>query len=84
MFDRYGDKIWTKYGFVDAFHPQEKWYSRYILGIDQGIILLMAENARNGAEWSAIMSTPEARRAMDAAGLVPYVPQDTAPPRSAS
>lgn len=84
MFDRYGDKIWSKYGFVDAFHPQEKWYSRYILGIDQGIILLMAENARNGAVWSAIMSTPEARRAMDAAGLIPYVPQDTAAPHSAS
>ena len=69
MFDKYGDKIWTKYGFVDAFHPKEKWYSRYVLGIDQGILLLMAENWRTTSVWSSIMSTPEAHRAMDAVGL---------------
>jgi hypothetical protein len=69
MFDEYGDKAWSKYGFVDAFHPKEDWYSRYILGIDQGILLLMAENARSGSVWEAVMSTSEARRAMDAVGL---------------
>jgi hypothetical protein len=69
MFDRYGDKIWTKYGFLDAFHPKERWYSRYVLGIDQGIILLMAENMRSAGVWTSIMSTPIARRAMDAVGL---------------
>ncbi len=69
MFDRYGDKIWTKYGFLDAFHPKEHWYSRYVLGIDQGIMLLMVENMRSGAVWKAVMSTPEARTAMDAVGL---------------
>jgi hypothetical protein len=69
MFDEYGAKAWSKYGFVDAFHPKEDWYSRYILGIDQGILLLMAENARSGSVWEAVMSTSEARRAMDAVGL---------------
>lgn len=80
MLDRYGDKVWSKYGFVDAFHPKERWYSRYILGIDQGIILLMAENARCGGVWSVVMNTPEARRAMDAAGLRRYAPGEAAPP----
>jgi hypothetical protein len=83
MFDRYGDKVWSKYGFIDAFHPGEKWYSRYILGIDQGIILLMAENMRSESVWKAVMSTERARRAMDAVGLRPYVPSDNAPPRQA-
>jgi hypothetical protein len=83
MFDRWGDKVWTKYGFVDAFHPKEQWYSRYVLGIDQGILLLMAENLRSGAVWNAVMATPEAKRAMDAVGLRPYVPPDTAPPHRA-
>jgi hypothetical protein len=69
MYDQYGDKIWTKYGFVDAFHPKEKWFSRYALGIDQGIILLMAENLRTGSVWNSVMSTPQARRAMDTAGF---------------
>jgi hypothetical protein len=71
MYDRYGDRIWTKYGFRDAFHPQERWYSRYILGIDQGIMLLMAENMRTQSVWGSVMSTVEARNGMAAVGLVP-------------
>jgi hypothetical protein len=78
MFDRWGDKVFSKYGFVDAFHPMEKWYSKYTLGIDQGILLLMAENLRNGGVWSQVMSTPQAVRAVNAVGLRPYVPEDTA------
>lgn len=83
MFDRWGDKVWTKYGFVDAFHPKDQWYSRYVLGIDQGILLLMAENMRSGAVWNAVMSTPEAKRAMNAVRLLPYVPPDAASPHRA-
>jgi hypothetical protein len=74
MFHRWGDKVWTKYGFVDAFHPKEDWHSRYTLGIDQGIMLLMAENTRNGGVWNWVMSAPAAKRAMDAVGLHPYEP----------
>jgi len=69
MYDRYGDKIWTKYGFVDAFHPQEKWYSRYVLGIDQGILLLMAENLRSDSVWNTVMKTDVAQRGFEAAGF---------------
>jgi hypothetical protein len=69
MMDQYGDKVWNKYGFVDAFHPKEQWFSRYVLGIDQGVILLMTENMRSGSVWSAVMNTPQAKRAMQAAGF---------------
>ena len=69
MFDQYGDKVWTKYGFVDAFHPKEKWFSRYVLGIDQGVILLMTENYRSESVWESVMSTPQAKRAFAAAGF---------------
>jgi hypothetical protein len=69
MLDDYGDKIWSKYGFLDAFHPKHKWYSRYVLGIDQGIMLLMLENARSNRVWDAVMSTEEATRAMASVGL---------------
>jgi hypothetical protein len=69
MSDAYGDKVWKKYGFIDAFHPQEKWYSRYTLGIDQGIILLMTANVRRGSVWDSVMGTPQAKRAMQAVGL---------------
>jgi len=67
---RYG-RAWSRYGFVDAFHPKEKWYSKYVLGIDAGIMLLMAENLRGGSVWRRVMSTREAHSGMEAAGLRP-------------
>ncbi len=70
MLRRYGGRVWGRYGFVDAFQPDLEWYSRDVIGIDQGIMLLMAENARSGKVWEAVMSAPETRRAMQAVGLV--------------
>ncbi|MBV9504706.1 MAG: hypothetical protein JO323_06835 [Acidobacteriia bacterium] len=69
MFDTYGPQVWCKYGFRDAFHPQQGWYSPDVLGIDIGITLLMAENLRTYSVWDAIMSTAEAQRGLEAAGL---------------
>jgi hypothetical protein len=59
-----------RYGFVDAFHPSANWYDTDVLGIDQGISVLMAENLRTGLIWSAFMSNPECARAMQLAGFV--------------
>ncbi len=71
MLDRYGKGAWGRYGFVDAFHPGEGWYNPDVIGIDLGIMLLMAENYRTGSVWEAVMSTPEAKRAMQLASFVP-------------
>jgi hypothetical protein len=65
----YGAKVLGRYGFVDAFNPQTGWYSEWVLGIDLGIMMLMAENARTGAVWDAVMSTREAKFSMSAVGL---------------
>jgi hypothetical protein len=62
-------RAWTRYGFVDAFHPAANWYDRDIVGIDQGISVLMAENLRSGLVWSAFMSNPEPVQAMHLAGF---------------
>ncbi len=69
MKDEYGDHVWCRYGFRDAFHPKEGWYSPDVIGIDLGIMVLMAENARHASVWKAVMSTPEAQRGMKLAGL---------------
>ena len=69
MLARYGSKVWRRYGFIDAFHPKQAWFSPDVIGIDLGIMLLMAENARTGAVWEAVMSTAEAKRGMAAAGF---------------
>lgn len=70
MLARYGSKVWGPYGFVDAFHPKAEWYDPDVIGIDQGIMLLMAENLRSQSVWNAMMSTPEAERGLRAAGFL--------------
>ncbi len=56
MYNRYGEKgLWGKYGFVDAFNPTVNWYDDNYLGIDQGPIVIMIENLRNGFVWKYVM-----------------------------
>jgi hypothetical protein len=62
------------YGFVDAFNPLKNWYDSDIVGIDAGIGLLMAENARSGYVWDIFMQNPEAQQGMQRAGFVSYTP----------
>ncbi len=63
---------WTKYGFVNAFNPLKNWYDSDVIGIDTGIILVMAENLRTGFVWNTFMKTAEAQRGMQRAGLHKY------------
>ena len=67
----YGQKGWTRYGFVDAFNPLTGWYDSDVLGIDLGITMLMAENYRTGFVWETFMKNAEARSAMQKAGFRP-------------
>ena len=80
MKDRYGDHAWCRYGFVNAFNPLKKWYDADVIGIDTGITILMAENARTGFVWNLFMKNPEAQRGMERAGFKPYTPKETPHP----
>ena len=60
---------WTKYAFVNAFNPLKNWYDTDVIGIDTGIILLMAENLRTNFVWETFMKSGEARRGMELAGF---------------
>lgn len=68
---RYGNRVWKRYGFVDAFNPLTGWVSSDVLGIDLGITMLMAENARTGFVWNHFMNSPEVAVSMDRAGFLP-------------
>ena len=83
MRDKYGEKIYGRYGFVDAFNPNNGWVNPDVIGIDQGIILLSAENARTGNVWRWFMKNPEIPLAMQRVGLVRYAPVRTAVERTA-
>ena len=65
-------KAWCRYGFVDAFNPLTDWYDTDVIGIDTGITMVMAENARTGFVWDTFMKNPEAQRGMANAGFKPY------------
>jgi hypothetical protein len=66
--DRYPG-AWSRYGFVDAFNPLTNWFDADVIGIDTGITMLMAENARTGFVWDTFMKNPEAQRGMSIAGF---------------
>jgi hypothetical protein len=69
--ERYPD-AWCSYGFVDAINPLRNWYDTDVVGIDLGIIMLMAENARTGYVWNVFMQNPEAQLGMQRAGFKTY------------
>jgi hypothetical protein len=62
-------QAWQRYGYVDAFNPLTGWYDSDVLGIDLGIMALMAENQRSGFVWQTFMSNPEVVAAMSLAGF---------------
>jgi hypothetical protein len=71
----YGDKLWGRYGYRDAFNAKANWFATDTLGIDQGPMLLMAENYRSGAVWRRMMKHPVIQRGLKRAGFGPLAGQ---------
>ena len=67
----HGDKAWGRYGFCDAFNPQNNWFDPDCLGIDQGITVVMAENLRTEFVWKTFARNPEVAVAFQRAGFHP-------------
>ncbi len=72
MKDRYGARVWCRYGFVNAFNPLTNWYDDNVIGIDTGITMLMAENLRTAFVWNTFMKNAEAERGFAKAGFKSY------------
>jgi hypothetical protein len=80
---REGDRLWSAYGFLDAYNPSARlpgrekdgidprrgWVDRDYLGIDQGLIVLMIENWRSGLIWRHMRTNPHLIRGLRAAGF---------------
>ncbi|MEP7336574.1 MAG: glucoamylase family protein [Acidobacteriota bacterium] len=62
---KFGDNIYGRYGFADAFNPTSGWANPDVIGIDIGITLLSAENLRSQFVWRWFMRNREITRAMD-------------------
>jgi hypothetical protein len=57
MRERFADRAYRKYGFVDAYNPTLNWFDIDVVGIDVGIVLLSAEDLLNGNVWRWFMAT---------------------------
>ena len=66
---KWGKQAWGRYGFVDCFHPAANWYDPDVLGIDQGIGVIMAENLRSSLVWDTFMRNRECAHAMQLVGF---------------
>ena len=85
MTRRWGPLVWNAYGFVDAFNPTLDdpavavrhgriepgvgWFDGDRLGIDQGPMLAMIENARSGLIWNTMRKNPHLIRGLQRAGF---------------
>lgn len=84
MHRRYGEHIYGKYGFLDAFNPSFDydvplhhgrripgfgWVDNDYLGIDQGPIIAMIENHRSDLVWRTMRGNPHLRRGLERAGF---------------
>jgi hypothetical protein len=68
----YGEKVWGKYGFYDAFSEENNWYPQKYLAIDQGPAVVMIENYRTGLLWKLFMSCPEVKEGLNKLGFTSY------------
>lgn len=69
-----GNRIWSKYGFTDAFNESKNWYAQSHLAIDQGPIIVMIENHRSGLLWKLFMEIPEVQNGLKKLGFEsPYL-----------
>jgi len=84
MHERYGDFIYSSYGFLDAFNPSfnydiplktgrlvpdKGWVASDYIGIDQGPILSMIANYRNEFVWNVMKRNPYVRAGLERAGF---------------
>ena len=80
----YGDNLYGKYGFLDAFNPTfdfdmkvqhgrripgAGWFDTDYLGIDQGPIVAMIANYRDDAVWRVMRTNPVIRTGLLKAGF---------------
>jgi hypothetical protein len=67
--EKYGQKLWGKYGYYDAFNPTAKWVNDDYIGIDQGPLLIMIENFRTGLVWNYMMKDPVIQKGLARLGF---------------
>ena len=84
LYERYGEYLYSSYGFLDAVNPSftfdiplktgrlipgRGWVASDYIGIDQGPILAMIANYRNDFVWNVMKRNPYIRKGLERAGF---------------
>ncbi|WP_317851952.1 glucoamylase family protein, partial [Xanthomonas arboricola] len=84
MHKRYGDFLYSSYGFLDSFNPSfnydiplktgrmvpdRGWVASDYIAIDQGPILAMIANYQNEFVWTVMKKNPYIRAGLERAGF---------------
>jgi hypothetical protein len=76
MRSKYGERLWRRYGFADAFNPTfitprtpSGWFDPDFIGIDQGPVIIMIENYRTGLVWNVMKRNPYVVNGLRKAGF---------------
>ncbi|GAT63839.1 glucoamylase family protein [Paludibacter jiangxiensis] len=64
-----GDKLWSNYGFYDAFSLNTPWFSNSYLAIDEGPIVVMIENYRTQLLWHLFMQNSDIQQGLTKLGF---------------
>ena len=67
--EKYGTKLWGKYGYYDSFNLTAGWVNDDFIGIDQGPMLIMIENFRTGLVWNYVMKDRIIRKGLRRLGF---------------
>ena len=66
------DRLWSKYGFKDAYNldvSDAGWYGNDIIGIDKGISVLMIENYISDFIWNMFMDNKYVQAGLEELGF---------------
>lgn len=72
MKQKFGDDLYTKYGFRDSFnltYQEGGWFNPDFIGIDQGPILIQLENLQSGLIWNTLRKNSYIKSGLEKAGF---------------
>lgn len=72
MKQKYGDQLYSEYGFRDAFnltYQEGGWFNDDYIGIDQGPIIIQLENLQSELIWNLLKENQYIQKGLEKAGF---------------
>lgn len=64
FYEKFGENLFGRFGFYDAFSVEYNWWPKRYLAIDQGPIVVMIENHRTGLLWNLFMKDEDVQNGL--------------------